>query len=312
MFTTSRDRLLRDRLLGLLTVAILLALSAGIQVARDGRFPTAVPGEPQLYVQSPGMMKRLTLSYSGLAADLYWIRAIQYFGGVRRSSDPHKTYALLYPLLNIATSLDPRFNIAYRFGAIFLCEAPPGGPGRPDQAIALLQKGISVMPEKWEYYLDLGYVHYWARQDYTAAASWFGKASQVPGAPWFLKPLAAHTLAAGGNRQTARILYSALAQSRENSFMQTDARRRLRQLDAMDVSDALNATIAAYKRQGGEAPFTWQRLVAAHIVPGLPVDPDGFAYELGPDTGEVHLNDKSTLLPLPSELLGKMAVVPPA
>jgi hypothetical protein len=307
MFTTRRDRLL-----GLFAVATLLALSAGAQRARDSWYPTDVAHESLLYVQSPEMMKRLTLSYRGLAADLYWIRTIQYFGGVRRSTDPHKTYASLYPLLNIATSLDPRFNIAYRFGAIFLCEAPPGGPGRPDQAIALLQKGISVMPEKWEYYQDLGYVHYWARQDYNAAASWFGKAGEVPGAPWFLKPLAAHTLAAGGNRHTARILYAALAQSRENSFMQNDALRRLRQLDAMDALDALNAKVATYKQHGGEAPFTWQRLVAAHIVPGLPIDPDGFAYALGPYTGEVRLNDRSTLLPLPSELLGKMAVVPPA
>jgi tetratricopeptide (TPR) repeat protein len=307
MFSTRRDRPL-----GLFAVALLLALSAAVQRARDGWFPAAVAGEPMLYVESPETMKRLTLSYSGLAADVYWIRAIQYFGSVRRSHDPHKTYGLLYPLLNIATSLDPRFNIAYRFGAIFLCEPPPGGPGRPDQAIALLEKGISVMPERWQYYQDLGYVHYWARQDYNAAASWFSKASEVPGAPWFLKPLAAHTLAAGGNRQTARILYSSLAQSRENSFMQNDARRRLRQLDAMDAMDALNAKIAAYKEHGGEAPFTWPRLVAARVVPGLPIDPDGFAYDLGPYTGDVQLNDQSTLLPLPSELLGKMAVVPPA
>ena len=36
-------------------------------------------------------------------------------------------YALLYPLLDITTTLDPRFNIAYRFGAIFLAEPYPGG-----------------------------------------------------------------------------------------------------------------------------------------------------------------------------------------
>ena len=34
-------------------------------------------------------------------------------------------YPLLYPLLDITTTLDPRFNIAYRFGAIFLAEPYP-------------------------------------------------------------------------------------------------------------------------------------------------------------------------------------------
>ena len=38
------------------------------------------------------------------------------------------------------TTLDPYFNIAYRFGAIFLGERYPGGPGRPDQAVALLAR----------------------------------------------------------------------------------------------------------------------------------------------------------------------------
>ena len=109
MFTfTSR----RDRLVGLLAVAALLVLATGVQVARDRRFSTDKPAEQQLlYVQSPAVMKRLTLAYAGLAADVYWIRAIQYFGSIRHSDDPNKSYALLYPLLNIATTLDPRFNL---------------------------------------------------------------------------------------------------------------------------------------------------------------------------------------------------------
>src|SRR6266545_7291210 len=109
----------RDRVLGLLAVAALLVVATGVQVARDRRFATDKPAEQQLlYVQSPAVMKRLTLSYAGLASDVYWIRAIQYFGSMRQAGDPNKSYALLYPLLNIATTLDPRFNIAYRFGAI--------------------------------------------------------------------------------------------------------------------------------------------------------------------------------------------------
>jgi tetratricopeptide (TPR) repeat protein len=298
-----------NRMLGLLAIAALLATATALQMERDRRFATDTPAKQDLlYVQSPETMKRFALSYSGLLSDVYWIRAIQYFGGERRSTDPNKNYALLYPLLNISTSLDPRFNIAYRFGAIFLCEPPPRGPGRPDQAIALLQKGIAVMPDRWEYYQDLGYVHYWARKDYNAAAEWFKKASEVPGAPWFLKSLAAHTLAAGGDRHTARLLYQALAESRENDFMQKDAHRRLRQLDVMDAMDALNDRIADYKKHGGVPPYTWPHLIAARVVPGTPVDPDGFMLTIDPATGEVQLDPKSTLLPLPSELLRKMAV----
>ncbi len=305
MFTSRRDRIV-----GLLAIAGLLGVSVVVQTGRDRHFATDKPAEQVLYVQSPEVMKRMTVSFSALAADVYWIRAIQFFGQVRQSHDPKSNYDLLYPLLNIATSLDPRFNIAYRFGAIFLSEAPPGGPGRPDQAIALLQKAIAVMPEKWQYYQDIGYVHYWARHDFISAAEWFRKGSEVEGAPWWLKTLAAHTLAAGGDRATSRTLYTALAQSSENDFMQQDARRRLRQLDAMDAMDALKARVEQFKKNGGAAPFTWQRLVSARLLPGVPLDPDGLAFDIDPNTGDVRLDKRSTLLPLPTEIVG--APRPPA
>ena len=123
-----------------------------------------------------------TLGFDALAADLYWIRAIQYFGGRRGCRrEPRQDYDLLYPLLDLTTTLDPHFNIAYRFGAIFLAEPYPGGPGRPDLAIALLEKGLRGMPDKWEYMQDIGFVHYWWRHDYPGGARWFEAASQVAG-----------------------------------------------------------------------------------------------------------------------------------
>ena len=73
---------------------------------------------------------------------------------------------------------DPQFNTAYRFGAIFLAEPYPGGAGRPDLAIALLQKGLAARPDKWEYMEDIGFVHYWWRHDYEAAAQWFQRAAE--------------------------------------------------------------------------------------------------------------------------------------
>src|SRR6476469_802161 len=67
-----------------------------------------------------------------------------------RSAEADDPYALLYPMRDITTTLDPRFNIAYRFGAMFLAEPYPSGPGRPDLAIALLEKGLRERPDKWE------------------------------------------------------------------------------------------------------------------------------------------------------------------
>ena len=98
-------------------------------------------------------------------------------GGASEQGSAPVDYTLLYPLLDLTTTLDPHFNIAYRFGSIFLAEAYPGGAGRPDLAIALLEKGLRARPDKWEYMQDIGFVHYWWRHDYQAAAAWFDAAS---------------------------------------------------------------------------------------------------------------------------------------
>ncbi len=269
---------------------------------RDARFQTDQPAREVLYVQSPAAVSRLALSYDALASDIYWIRAIQHFGRTRlNKDDASDDYTLLFPLLDLCTSLDPYFNIAYRFGAIFLSEPPPGGPGQPELAIRLLQKGLVARPTKWEYLQDIGFVHYWFRQDYKAAAEWFDRAAKVPNAPWWLKPLAAHTLASGGDRQSSRMLYRALAQSDENEFMKKDAQRRLRQLDALDQVDQLNRIVSTVKEKGAVAPFTWERFIRSHILRRVPTDPDGFPYRLDEQTGSVTVNPASSLNPLPTE-----------
>ena len=289
----------RGTLVMLAAAAVLFAGAAVLQGRRDRAFGTDVPAAQVLYVQSPKVVGRLVLSYDALAADVYWIRALQHFGGVRRTTAQDRNYELLYPLLDMATGLDPKFNIAYRFGSIFLAEAKPGGPGRPDLAIKLLEKGLEASPDKWQYMQDIGFVHFWALRDYKSAAAWFDRASKVPGSAWFLKPLAATTLAQGGQRSASRTLFRAIAESGENDWMRKDAQRRLRQLDAMDAMDALRKIAAAYRLRAGGSPVTWEALVRAGYLRAIPTDPDGFVFSLGPWSGDVGLGDGSTLSPLP-------------
>ena len=160
-------------------VVLLLGSAVGLQAIRERSQPPAVSAN-LLYLRSPEAVKRLALSYDGLMADVYWIRAVQHYGGTKLSADPRKKYDLLYPLLDLTTSLDPYFNVAYQFGALFLAEQFPSGPGRPDQAIALLQRGIE-RTGRWEYMHDIGFVYYWWLKDYPKAAEWFERAAAVPG-----------------------------------------------------------------------------------------------------------------------------------
>jgi len=283
----------------LAAAGLFVGAAAGLQAMRDRAFGTDTPAEQVLYVQSPEVARRLALSYDAIAADVYWIRALQHFGGQRKATVQSKNYELLFPLLDMSTGLDPYFNIAYRFGAIFLSEPKPGGPGRPDLAIKLLEKGIAASPNKWQYYQDAGFVHFWGMRDYPGAAAWFERGSKLPGAAWFLKSLAAVTLAQGGRRDSSRLLFKAILESSDNDWMRKDARHRLEQLDAMDAIDALRKVVATYRERGGPTPVTWQALVRAGYLRAIPTDAAGVVFSLGPWSGDVSLGEGSSLAPLP-------------
>ncbi len=209
----------------------LLAAAVQLQAARERAYPAAEVSEDSLTIRSASTVRRMTGPYNALFADVYWIRAIQYYGGTKQQLDAAgarqaivaepppslaaDAFPVLYPLLDITTTLDPRFNIAYRFGSVFLAEPYPRGADRPDLAIALLEKGVRERPDKWQYLQDIGFVHYWFRHDFRAAAEWFQKAADVPGAPWWLRSLAATTLAQGGDRQSSRAMWTAILQTTE-------------------------------------------------------------------------------------------------
>ena len=176
-------------------------------------------------------------------------------------------------------------------------------------AVALLEKGLAARPDKWEYMQDIGFVYYWWVHDYQAASQWFQRASDAPGAPWFLRSLAATTLAEGGDRQSSRTMWQAIKESAEIDWLRGDADRRLLQLDAMDFIDQVQADVNR-ARTSGVVASTWPDLIRTGAVRGMPVDPSQTPLELDP-AGTVRLSKQSPLFPLPEEPQRAVAIPRP-
>jgi hypothetical protein len=126
-------------------------------------------------------------------------------------------------------------------------------------------------------------VYYWHVRDFQAAAASFQRAADLPGAPSWLRPLAAVTLAEGGQRNASRALWQQLAQS-EEPWLSASATLRLAQLDAMDMMEAWRLA----KRERGAAP-------------PLPVDPSGTPFVLDAN-GDITVARTSKLFPLPGQI----------
>lgn len=284
----------------LLLIVLLMAASIGVQVVRDRGWEPYVPENPVLWVRSGPLMQRLALSYDNLVSDVYWIRAVLYYGGKRTAERQPGNYDLLYPLLDLVTSLDPHFKIAYRFGAIFLTEAFPKGPARPDQAIELLRRGIERDNGRWEYFHDIGFVYYWWLHDYQKAAEWFLKGAEQRGAAEWLRPLAATTLATGGDRATSRQLWTELLNS-DMDFIKAQAELRLQQLDAMDTIEELTPALRRFVDRERRIPRSWQELATVERLPRVPADPTGVPFVFDPKVGHIDVSPSSSLWPLPLE-----------
>jgi tetratricopeptide (TPR) repeat protein len=238
--------------------------------------PTATL-EEVLYLPSPNVLKRLSLGYDGLLADIYWTRAVQYYGATHR--DGGGRYQLLWPLLNITAHLDPHLTQAYEFGGAFLSAKPPNGAGLPDRAIELVEYGIRENPNDWHLYYDLGFIHY-DLKDYRGAANAFLRGSRLPNAHPVLAILAARMAEHGGELQTARILWKATYQTSNDKDIRANALTHLRALQADDDVIQLERLVETYRKRFGHYPASFQEVSQAGLLGGIPIDPAGHPYKI--------------------------------
>jgi tetratricopeptide (TPR) repeat protein len=234
-----------------------------------------------LFIPSAKAVKRMSLGYRGLLADVYWTRAVQYFGNQHLAGG--QEYDMLAPLLDITVTLDPKLKPAYKFGSIFLAQKPPQGAGRPDLAVQLAERGIQAYPDDWNFYFNLGFIHYMERHDYIAAAEAFERGSHVPHAHPFLKVLAARMRTQGGDRETARILWQNIYDTNPDKMIQDNARQHLEALQYDQYVEQIEQRVQSATQKLGHAPADWREVVQAGLLRGIPLDPKGRPFVLMPD-----------------------------
>lgn len=262
-----------------LAVVLVLSLAAAVfTILRADRARPAATLEEVLYIPSPAILKRMSLGYTGLMADIYWTRAVQYFG--RKHVLGSQQYKLLAPLLEITTQLDPRLVPAYEFGSVFLTQAPPNGAGDPDAAVRLVQYGIQQNPNDWHLYYDLGFIYYLDKKDYLSASQAFARGSKIPNAHPFLKLLAARMAERGGEIQTARLLWTTVYETTQDKSIKANATSHLRALQVDEIVPRLEEVVRQYTKRSGEVPQSWAALIRAGYLPGVPLDPVGHPYKL--------------------------------
>jgi hypothetical protein len=258
----------------------------------DAQFSALHEERDDLLLRSGPTVKLMSLEYAPLLADIYWTRVIQYYG--RKHAQQDADVQLLWPLLDITTTLDPQLIIAYRFGYTFLSEPPPYGAGRSDLAEQLLRRGIHENPDQWRLYEDLGFLYYYSFKNYPKASAAFLEGSKNPSAELFMKVLAAKILEQGDNRETSAFLWQEVYNSAKNEDIRNNAMTHLQLLHAQADCEQLDLLAAQYKNRTGRDPESSRDLINAGLLKGVPVDPLGIPYIFNTD-GKAQLSPESTL-----------------
>ncbi len=263
-------------------VGALIALSLPLQRSIDHARGRKAVIRGTLYMSSAAL-KRLSLGYDEVLADLYWLRALQYFGGSSiEELDPQE----LYKYFDIITDLDPGFVNAYRYGGTFLADLPPIGLGATDLGIKLYDKGRANLPDNFRIPLEEAFIWMLYKKDYRKAAELFSEAASKPGLSDFrrasLRGMAALALSRGGKEELARRVWLYIYENSSNEGRRKFALRRLNEIESRRLERMLTEKAREFERLHGRLPNDVEELVAAGLIDRVPSDPMGGTFIVAP------------------------------
>lgn len=281
-----------------IAVLLLLVLPLGLaavwrlQIGIDRQLAGVHQERDEVLLRSGRLVQVLSLEYGTFLADVYWTRVVQYFGSKHHREDTN--LELLWPLLDLTTTLDPHLLVAYRFGCVFLAEPPPRGAGQPELAVKFLQRGIAANPDYWRLYQDLGFVYYWELHDYQKASEAFLEGSRHPQAYDWMKVMAAKIAGEGRSRETSMFLWRQIYESTKDEMIRKNAFNHMQLIKAEADMEQIDEIVFEFEQEHTRLPEGFGELIRLGILPGRPLDPAGFPYILSA-LGKVEFDPKSPL-----------------
>ena len=210
---------------GLVATLAVMLLAAGILGSRIDRQTARRPEiDAVLYLPSGAYLQQIALGYQQAWADLLWLRTIGYYAD--QANNEHQ-FTYLYRMLDVITTLDPKFLYPYLFGGVTLSIELD----RPDLANRLLHKGMRHHPDVWKIPFLIGFNTYFGEGDAATAARYIALAGRLPGAPGYLPGFAARLYVRGSGREKALAFLSEVIGQTEDPALRAQLIRRYQQIE---------------------------------------------------------------------------------
>ncbi len=228
----------------------------------------------------PALVARAaSLGHPTLAANVYWLRAVQYIG---EPAANERGWERLYPILDLVTDLDPEHGYAYQVGGVIL-----GTARRVADSNALLEKGIRAVPQRYILPFIRAFNAFYYEDDWALAGRYMEQAARVPGAPAHVTHDALAFSVKGNRADQAISFLQRMLEATPDPETRARLEGELKQAYLEREALVLDAALERYRALRGLNPFSLELLVAEGLVDRIPPDPFGGILVVGPD-GRAH------------------------
>ncbi len=276
-----------------LLIVVLLAM-AGAIVVQSKQLENRAQSERQrrgglIYLPSPLQLKLLSLGFTTVAADYFWVQTLQYAGAPERAVENYKD---LPDFIDLITDVDPNFRYAYKFGILMTPQKiQDGGWLNAERSTAIAERAVAQFPDDWNFHFYLGYNYLFFHDRKSDAAEQFRQAARSPKAPQYVGPLAIRVLAAEGDLDKAALFAEEIARTSPDEMVAETARRRIAMIGRERVLRDIEAKCRERKAQIGIRPSLTELGFdeQSSVLHGLTLGEDCVFEGVGIDRLQVHV-----------------------
>jgi hypothetical protein len=226
MASPVRDAIRRRMALAWAAAIVFGACACRLAAHAAAALPEPAPFEELAYYPSGQALQPATLGHAESAADLAWLRAVQYYGEHRQTD---LRFTQMRHVFDILAALSPTFESPCIFGAFALAQE-----GRDfDAAEQLMLGALERRPRSGRLAFELGFL-YFVRpggRDLRKAGEYFELAARLPGSPASAARFAASARQNAGDLLTAYQLWSQVRANSPNPLLRDIAQREIDKIE---------------------------------------------------------------------------------
>jgi tetratricopeptide (TPR) repeat protein len=218
-------------------------------------------------VPKASTLRWLSLGHPTLAANLLWLKAVQYIGDPRANE---RGWDKLYPLTDAVTDLDPRHAYAYYVAGTLLSAFD-----HVPESNAILEKGTQALPDRYILPYQRAFNAFYYDDDWATAGRFAEISARAPGAPAHVRQ---NVLAyyVKGQRADAAVAFleQSLAEAKDpetRKAVEAQIGQAMLERDAVRVDEAIGTWRSRYVI----GPLSLQQLVTEKLLAEIPADPHG-------------------------------------